>query len=75
MARIYVRNRRDAECVADIMTDLHGLQPTIFRDGKIYAIQHDDLRQEAVEEALYDHGLWRLLDRDVVARIEWERGR
>jgi len=75
MARIYVRKRSEAEQVADVMTDLHGFQPSIFKDGNAYVVQHNDLRQEAVEAALYDRGLSHLLDRDAVARIEWERAR
>lgn len=73
MARICVKTREDAERVASVMTDLHGYQPSIFKDGDTYVVQHNDLRQEAVEEALYDRGLWKLLDREVVDRIEWER--
>ena len=75
MAYVVARTRREAEQVADVMTDLHGYQPSIFKDGDAYVVQHNDLRQEAIEAALYDRGLTHLLDRDAVARIEWERAR
>lgn len=73
MARFYVSKHTDAEKIAGIMTELKGLRPTIFGDGGGYVVQQNDLRQEAVEEMMYDRGLKHLLDRDAIARIEWER--
>ena len=73
MSRIYVRMRKDAEAVADVMTDLHGVQPSVFRDGNGYVVQHNDLSQEAVERALFDRGLPHLLDQEAVRRIVWEK--
>lgn len=75
MAYVVVRTRREAEQVADVMTDLNGYQPTIFRDGKEYVVQHNELSREAVERALFDRGLTNLLGRDALSRIEWERTR
>lgn len=73
MARFYVSKHTDAEKIAGIMTELKGFRPTIFGDGGGYVVQQNDLRQEAVEEMMYDRGLKHLLDRDAIARIEWER--
>lgn len=73
MARVYVSKHADAKKVAGIMMELKGFRPTIFGDGAGYVVQQNDLRQEAAEEMMYDRGLKHLLDKDVIARIEWER--
>lgn len=73
MARVYVSKHSDAKKVAGIMIELKGFCPIIFGDGGGYVVQQNDLRQEAVEEMMFDRGLKHLLDKDVVARIEWER--
>ena len=73
MARFYVSKHTDAKRIASMLTELTGFCPTIFGDGGGYVVQQNDLRQEAVEEIMYDRGLKHLLDKDVIARIEWER--
>jgi len=73
MAKFYVSKHTDAKKVAGIITELTGFRPTIFGDGGGYVVQQNDLRQEAVEEMMYDRGLKHLLDKDVIDRIEWER--
>ena len=74
MAKFYVSKHTEAEKIAGVITELTGFRPTIFgNDGVGYVVQQNDLRQETVEEVMYDRGLKHLLDKDVIARIEWER--
>lgn len=73
MAKFYVSKHTEAEAIADIITELTGFRPTIFGEGVGYVVQQNDLRQSAVEDMIYDRGLKHLLDKDAIARIEWER--
>jgi len=62
MAYVYVRTKKDAERVASIMTEAHGFQPTIFRDGPGYRVQHDEIGSDAMRDLLRAHGLERLIE-------------
>lgn len=61
MAYVYVRTKKEAEKIASILTRAHGFQPTIFKDGAGYRVQHNEIGSEAMRDLLREHGLERLI--------------
>jgi len=61
MAYVVVKTKKDAEKVVKLITDAHGFQPTIFRDGSNYRVQHNELGSDALKELLTKAGLEHLV--------------
>jgi len=61
MAYIDVRTKKDAEKIASILTEAQGFQPDIFRDGRGYRVQHNELGSDALKELLTKVGLGHLV--------------
>jgi len=68
MAYVVVRTRREAEKVATLITEAHGFQPDIFRDGKLYRVQHNEIGSEALVHILRNGGMDKLAN-DLADRI------
>lgn len=62
MAYVYVRRRKDAEKIATTLTEVHGFQPTIFKDGPGYRVQHNEIGSDAMRDLLRSHGLEHLTE-------------
>jgi hypothetical protein len=66
---VYTRLKRDATKVVNVITKLTGHQPTIWKDGSMYRVQHNEVSQNAglaILEALRDGINWKDIDEKVI---------
>lgn len=57
MAYVVVRSEEQVDEVVAAITEAHGFQPTVFRDGKVYRVQHNDIGSDALHKILADAGI------------------
>lgn len=57
MAYAVARTQKDVDKIVKIITDAHGFVPDVFKDGRLYRVQHNDIGSDALRELLTNAGI------------------